>query len=60
MSGLPRAKVATGQRYSGNQQFAGNGTKRSCGKCGKHVPIGQLKSMKPWGLGCMGCRGEKA
>jgi hypothetical protein len=56
MTALPPAMLTTGKRYEGNQQYAGSGVKRSCGKCSMHVPIGQLKALKPWGLACDGCR----
>jgi hypothetical protein len=31
-----------GKPYTGNQQFAGNGTLQSCAKCARHMPVGQL------------------
>jgi len=31
-----------GKPYTGNQQFAGNGTLQSCAKCARHKPVGQL------------------
>lgn len=59
MSGLPRAKTTEGKPYVGNQQFAGQGVKRSCAKCSQFFPIGQLKLRKPWGSVCPACKGDK-
>lgn len=55
---MPPAKLTDGTSYVGNQQYAGMGVKRSCGRCSKHVPIGQLKMRKPFGLVCEFCRKE--
>lgn len=55
---MPPAKLTTGQPYAGNQLYAGQGVKRSCAKCAKFVPIGQLKQMKPWGCVCPECKGK--
>jgi hypothetical protein len=51
-----KAKLTTGEAYSGNQQFAGNGTQRSCGKCGKHKAVGGMKKHRLFGHICKDCQ----
>jgi len=59
MTYIKTSRLRDGRPYEGNQQFAGNGIVRSCGKCGKHFPPGQMKLKKPWGVCCPSCRGVK-
>lgn len=52
----PRAKYADGRRYDGHKQFLGNGIRRSCDKCGNHVPHTTLLKHKGR-MCCEACRG---
>lgn len=56
---LRRTNSKPGQYTNAFASFSGNGVKRSCARCSKHVPTGQLRLMKPWGMACISCRGEK-
>lgn len=56
MSMLPKSKRTDGSPYTGNQQFAGFGLMRSCGKCGKHKMPAGFRVRKPWGLVCPQCQ----
>lgn len=53
--------IQGGKPYTGNQQFAGNGTMQSCAKCAKHMPVGQLSiDRKFFRLKtCEPCKGNK-
>jgi hypothetical protein len=52
------AKLRNGELYTGNQQFAGQGMRRSCGKCNTFVLPSKLKKRAPWGMCCEKCRGQ--
>ncbi len=54
---MPKAKVRGGGYYSGNQQFAGCGLKRSCGRCSKHVQVLGGGKRAPYGWVCAACKG---
>ena len=54
------ARYKDGSLYEGNQQYAGGGTQRSCGKCGQHRAPGGFKLLRPWGLVCPDCQKGKA
>jgi hypothetical protein len=55
MSGeLKTARLRDGRAYTGNQQYAGNGTLRSCAKCGQHKPVAGFGLRRPWGMVCGG------
>lgn len=60
MKDVSPAKLRNGDPYTGNQQYAGQGVKRSCGKCGTHVLPATLKKRAPWGMCCEKCRGVAA
>jgi len=55
----PKARLTTGQPYTGQQMYAGNGVMRSCGKCGKHKPTAEFRKRAPWGMCCAACRGQQ-
>jgi hypothetical protein len=56
---IPVARVRSGQPYTGNQQFRGNGITRSCGKCKQHVPGDGGAKHRLLGWVCRGCKGTK-
>lgn len=51
------AKLRDGRPYTGLQMYAGQGTQRSCGKCGTFRPPSEFRLLKPFGLCCGLCRG---
>lgn len=54
------AKYTDGRAYDGEKRYLGNGVTRSCGKCSQHKPTDSgFKLVRPWGLVCAQCRGEK-
>lgn len=55
---LSSARMRDGKLYERNQQFVGNGKKRSCGKCGRFLTSG-FKKVGAYGLCCAECRGVK-
>jgi hypothetical protein len=56
MSDWKPARTTEGKPYTGNQQYAGNGMVRSCGKCGRHKPIAGFGLRRPWGMVCGECK----
>jgi hypothetical protein len=56
MTDLKTARLRDGRAYTGNQQYAGNGTLRSCAKCGQHKPVAGFGLRRPWGMVCGGCK----
>jgi hypothetical protein len=50
MSGAKPARYKDGSLYAGNQQYAGNGTMRSCGKCNQHSAPAGFRLVRPWGM----------
>ena len=56
MSDYRIARYRDGRAYEGNQQFAGQGIKRSCAKCQQHKTSAGFKLVKPWGMTCKECQ----
>lgn len=53
---MPDGRLYTDVR---NDQYLGNGVRKSCSKCGQHKTsrAGEFKLLKPWGICCKSCRG---
>lgn len=45
-AGMPTARMTTGERYSGNRMFAGNGVVLWCCKCDQHRAVAGGKTVK--------------
>lgn len=59
MDHAPPPKLRNGQPYEGIKTYAGQGVKRSCGKCGMHVLPATLRKHGPYGMCCEACRDRK-
>jgi len=55
------AKRTDGTLYTETrvETYIGNGTLKSCSRCGKHFPPARLRKWRLGMLACDGCRGVK-
>jgi hypothetical protein len=55
------ARMRDGTLYAAhrNEKFLGNGTLKSCGRCGLHFPPSRLRKWRLGMLACEQCRGVK-